>query len=415
MNVIVSYKQKEIIDNANIDAIKDLNGLFNVTDLIAKFKNYFFSKMILDATSIENFASQEVLTQLANGIGADRLIILLPETPEPPDEFKKMLIDLKIYNFSNNIEDVVKFINTPNTFENAMGTINGSKTFTNGYVDNSIKGENSEYDNNGENDNNSSKPSDLSTSLENMMSQSITVNDDNISNVYEEYSNNVDNKNNELKENNETDNVGNNENDLYKEPSNDKLSDNNKQNYVFLNLNGFDSKNNSLNEKKVIGFKNITLHAGSTSLIYMLLKTLIDKLNKDTIAVEINKNDFKLFLNEKMYSIDDKNISNFIESRKENVILVDLNNCENTDFCNEVVYLIEPSTIMLNRLISENRSIFKSLTNKKVILNKSLLSKDDVQILSREAGIDFVLNIEPLNDRVNNNIIEELLSILDIK
>ena len=62
MNVIVSNRQKEIIDNANIDAIKDLNGLFNVNDLINKFKNYFFSKMILDATSIVNFASREVLT-----------------------------------------------------------------------------------------------------------------------------------------------------------------------------------------------------------------------------------------------------------------------------------------------------------------------------------------------------------------
>ena len=34
MNVIVSNKQKDIIDNANIDAIKDLNGFFNVGDLI---------------------------------------------------------------------------------------------------------------------------------------------------------------------------------------------------------------------------------------------------------------------------------------------------------------------------------------------------------------------------------------------
>ena len=52
MNIIVSNKQKEIIDNANIDAIKDLNGLFNVDDLLGKLKNYFFSRVILDATSL---------------------------------------------------------------------------------------------------------------------------------------------------------------------------------------------------------------------------------------------------------------------------------------------------------------------------------------------------------------------------
>ena len=68
MNVIVANKQKGIIDNANIDAIKDFNGLFNVDDLISKFKNYFFSKLILDATSVVNFTSKEVLEKLSNAI-----------------------------------------------------------------------------------------------------------------------------------------------------------------------------------------------------------------------------------------------------------------------------------------------------------------------------------------------------------
>ena len=107
MNVIVSNRQKEIIDNANIDAIKDLNGLFNVDDLINKFKNYFFSKMILDATSVVNFASKEVLETLAEEIGAEKLIILLPSSPEPQLEFKKVLIDLKIYNFTVNPSSVM--------------------------------------------------------------------------------------------------------------------------------------------------------------------------------------------------------------------------------------------------------------------------------------------------------------------
>ena len=138
MNVIVSNRQKEIIDNANIDAIKDLNGLFNVDDLINKFKNYFFSKMILDATSVVDFASKPVLTTLANEIGAEKLIILLPSTPEPPLEFKKLLIELKIYNFTNNIDDVIRFIEKPNTYEDAIKSTNDA--FNNDvYVDNSIK------------------------------------------------------------------------------------------------------------------------------------------------------------------------------------------------------------------------------------------------------------------------------------
>ena len=100
MNVIVVNKQKEIIDNANIDAIKDFNGLFNVDDLISKFKNYFFSKLILDATSVVNFTTKEVLEKLSNAIGAERLVILLPEKPLPPKKFVDLLLELKIYNFS---------------------------------------------------------------------------------------------------------------------------------------------------------------------------------------------------------------------------------------------------------------------------------------------------------------------------
>ena len=137
MNVIVSNRQKEIIDNANIDAIKDLNGLFNVNDLINKFKNYFFSRMILDATSVENFASREVLSTLADEIGSEKLIILLPSSPEPPLEFKKLLIELKIYNFTTNIEDVVRFIERPNTYEDAIKQIDYAFS-GDVYVDNSM-------------------------------------------------------------------------------------------------------------------------------------------------------------------------------------------------------------------------------------------------------------------------------------
>ena len=76
MNVIVSNKQKDVLDNSSIDAIKDLNGLFAVNDLINNFKNYYYTKMILDATAIVDFVKQETLDQLVKGIGADKLIIL---------------------------------------------------------------------------------------------------------------------------------------------------------------------------------------------------------------------------------------------------------------------------------------------------------------------------------------------------
>ena len=123
MIVIVSNKQKSVLDNANIDAIKDLNcipggtaeigdaikdlnGVFNVQDLINNFKNYFFTKMVIDATSIVDFTNPEVLRQLASGIGSEKLVVLLPPKPEPPLRFLETLVNIGIYNFSTNIDEL---------------------------------------------------------------------------------------------------------------------------------------------------------------------------------------------------------------------------------------------------------------------------------------------------------------------
>ena len=419
MNVIVSNKQKDIIDNANIDAIKDLNGFFNVGDLIEKFKNYFFSKMILDATSIENFASKDVLKRLADEIGPDRLVILLPETPEPPLDFKKLLIDLKIFNFSNNINDVVKYIDNPNTYEKAMELLNNPEANTDndgGYVDNSIKSEENTEEN--VNDN----TSDISNNMEeHNVEETNTVHDSynrtsaslqdmlNAFNVQSDSSNdnNQYNNNNVTYENMNNDN--NMSNNIFSETNNDSNS-----NFVFLNMNGFD--NNSVsNTKRVIGFKNVTLHAGSTSLIYMMMKALLNVLKKDALAIEVNKNEFRLFQNNKMISTNENEVSNLVSSHSESIILVDLNDCNNFEFCDDVIYLVEPSTIMLNRLMATDQSIFRTLVGEKVILNKSLLRDNDIRTLSSEAGIEFMDNIPPVNDRMNNDIILNFISKLGIK
>ena len=113
MIVIVSNKQKSVLDNANIDAIKDLNGVFNVQDLINNFKNYFFTKMVIDATSIVDFTNPEVLKQLASGIGSEKLVVLLPPKPEPPLRFLETLVNIGIYNFSTNIDELVNLISNP--------------------------------------------------------------------------------------------------------------------------------------------------------------------------------------------------------------------------------------------------------------------------------------------------------------
>lgn len=433
MNVIVSNRQKDIIDNANIDAIKDLNGLFNVDDLINKFKNYFFSKMILDATSVIDFATEEVLKKLADEIGSDRLIILLPSTPEPPEEFKKMLIDLKIYNFSNKIEDVVKYIDNPNTYENAMNEIMNSYNNSNGfYVDNSINDGNSQNYEDSENvvsdsQNNDSEsnytensryndyndiPNNHSSLGDIISRMSLNTSEFSNSNENNDDSKNADNidigvDNYDIDyESDDSDQGVQNENEDY---SSTLVNNNEASTNIFLNMNDFDStidddKNTS---KKIIGFKNITLHAGSTTLIYMLNKVASER-NKRVLSIEIDKNDFKFFRNSKMISVKNDNVLNVIDSSKEEIVFVDLNDSQDNSFCDEIIYLVEPSTIKLNMLMAQNKSTFNELSDKKVVLNKSMLSKDDISILEREAGMKFFFNVGSVNDRINNSVISEL-------
>lgn len=430
MNVIVSNRQKEIIDNANIDAIKDLNGLFNVNDLINKFKNYFFSKMILDATSVVDFATKDVLTTLANEIGAEKLIILLPSNPEPPMEFKKLLIDLKIYNFTNNIDDVVKFIETPNTYEDAMKLIDGSYT-SDVYVDNSIKDqEEVSSDNNMDIDNItdediSMEDANNTESLGDILSRfnlnnSNANSNNNIPSVQNDMGINIGNNNVPFDQMNTNYNV-------YNEPSLSSANDSydimsrptpvpmpTGNTNTFLISDDFDNTS-SKPQKIIIGIKNITVHAGATSLIYMLHKMAVVNLKKSVLSIEIGKNDFRLFRDNNMVSANANDVMEIINNSHEEVVFVDLNEYDGTDVCNEVLYLVEPSTIKLNGLMAVNRNIFTELKGRKVLLNKSLLSPSDIRILEGEAGLQFFFSVEPLNDRIFNDTISKLLNLLGIK
>ena len=95
--------------------------------------------------------------------------------------------------------------------------------------------------------------------------------------------------------------------------------------------------------------------------------------------------------------------------RNVKVILVDLNGIPDDSFCNEVLYLVEPSTIKLNKLIRRNREILGKLRNCKVVLNKSLLQSNDVADFESEANLKVYYNMPPLDERKRNGIINDLL------
>lgn len=169
-------------------------------------------------------------------------------------------------------------------------------------------------------------------------------------------------------------------------------------------------------EQKIIGFRNVTSHAGATTLIYMLKKELamIFGINK-VLAIEINKSDFSIFIDKEMISLKKEQLKDIIKkAKKYKVILIDLNDYPDNSVCDEVCYLVEPSIIKLNKLIRINSNVFEKLKGRKLILNKSLLSEKEISSFEAEAKIEVFYNIPALNERKRNDVLYDFLEKLEL-
>ena len=317
MNIIVANKYRELINNTNIDVMKEMSGVFEVDDLVRQIQSLFYKKIIIDATALNNFPKSDVLKKLASSLDTEKLILFLPPDNPPPSKFLEFLVEIKIYNFTDNINGLRELLNSNNTYEDV-----------------------SQYNH-------------------------------------------------------------------FNEEKNDDFSD--------MNFN-LDSEMPKVNNGKIVlGIKNVTNQAGSTSLIYMLKKNLEEKHNKKVVALEINKNDFNYFQATNMYSLKTNQVDDFLKNMLDkDIILIDLSDNDFEKYCSDILYLVEPSMYKINELLFQDRMALGNLKGKKVILNKSLLSPSDVNIFSREAELSIYFNLPPLNDRVLNPSLDDLLSKLGL-
>jgi len=154
-----------------------------------------------------------------------------------------------------------------------------------------------------------------------------------------------------------------------------------------------------VHQLKIIGFKNVTEDAGSTTLIYMLKKQL--QKNYKVLGIEVDSRDFTYFNDKELVSTTNNEVSAIVSKNSScDVILIDINRSQVAeDICHSVFYLIEPSTIKLNKLMLSNNKILDILKNKNVVLNKSVLSSKDVLDFEYESRLKVFYNIPPLNDR----------------
>lgn len=154
---------------------------------------------------------------------------------------------------------------------------------------------------------------------------------------------------------------------------------------------------------RVIGVKNVTKQSGASSLIYMMKNEL--SKNYSVVAIEVDKNDFTYFKDKDMVSTVTNEVGLVINKYKDkNAIIIDINNSIVAEgFCQEVIYLIEPSIIKLEKLMVLNATALQGIKDKKIVLNQSLLSPSDVANFEYEARIKVFYNLVPLNERAKKN------------
>lgn len=189
----------------------------------------------------------------------------------------------------------------------------------------------------------------------------------------------------------------------------------------FHNLSGF--KSPKLNEtavdvtkgkigRRVLGFKNVTEHAGSTTLVY-LLKLHLEKYYK-VKAVEVDGQDFVFFNDPSLDYVTNMELGRYLaENGEVDVVLVDINGGHVETLCDEIIYLIEPGLVKLNKLIRQNGRVFDDLRDKRIVLNRSVLDAKDVQDFEKESGSRVFYNIPCIDDKLDNQaVLNQFLSAL---
>lgn len=307
MNVVTSNENKSIIDNLDIDIIKRIDGQFELRELLSKFVNLYFNKMIIDITSIKDYQNMEVIKQLATAVDPSRVIIILNNNPAVNSSFyMSNLIACGFYNFTRNIEGVKFLYNTPNNYNNVKHL--------------------------------ALSEAETQRQAEQYQAQNTVV---------------------------------------YQETA----------------------------KRQVIGLINLTNHAGSTSLVNMLVRQM-NSAGLKAVGLEMFRQDLIFYHDSNLSSCFNKSD---LESKLKlysdvAAVFIDLNDFGEADrYCDKILYVVEPSYVMLTKLLKRNRNAFAERKGDLILLNKSFVNDQEIPDFEYETKVKVFDNLPPLNDR-NTNI-----------
>lgn len=161
---------------------------------------------------------------------------------------------------------------------------------------------------------------------------------------------------------------------------------------------------------RVLGIKNVTPNAGATTLTYLMKRELEKVHGVSALAVEVNKRDFAYFNDSSLVSINKNELGSVLfNAGNYRVVIIDLNDADSS-MCDEVLYLVEPSILKLNKILTLDNKIFNKLMGCKIVLNKTLVSGGNIDTFEYETGVKVFEVIKPLDDRSSKPMLEDILS-----
>ena len=341
MNVIVSNKYQAMLENLGIDVIKSMNGEFDVEEIISTFQTFFYQRMILDITAIKNYKDIRNLQKLSISLDMDKVILLLDDSDESSTPaYLSQLISMGIYNFTRNMEGLQYLYNHPNSYRDVAQFHQLDAV----------------------------APAPQAVVPQQPVFQQP---------VFQQ--------------------------PVQPQPVMQPQFTAPMQQPQQVAQPAFQPAAPSQTHSHIIGVKNVTKSSGATTLVYMMFNEL--SRHYKVAAIEVDKTDFAYFNDNSLISAISGTVMQEVANvSTADVILVDVNNSVQAEsVCNEIIYIIEPTTIKLNKLMMVTPQSLKKLKGKKVILNQSLLSSKDVMDFEYESKLKIFYNMPPLDEREKKN------------
>lgn len=156
--------------------------------------------------------------------------------------------------------------------------------------------------------------------------------------------------------------------------------------------------------KKIIGVVNLTEHAGATTLVVQMIKQL--NINYKAIGIEMNKQDFVFFNTPNIYSCTSRDdvLRKIKEHQDVDAVIVDLNEYDSKEFCNDIIYLMEPGTIKITKLLKRNGKIFEELSGSKIVLNRTNMDDGNISEFEVETKCKIFSVVSNFRDNIDRVI-----------